>query len=268
MSGHECPTCGRSFDSRRGLGVHHTRSHGRQLPNRTCAECGAKFNSSYEKKYCSDACRRRNTSYEGTSNPNYNGGKTQGNCEFCGTEFEYYPSAKKGRFCPECVQTRNWQRPPSATGTDNPRWNGGKRPVDCIVCGTTVERYPSNIGSVTVCSENCRGAWLSTEFSGPGHPNWKGGTNLSYGAGWSDVRERALSRDGHQCVTCETTRDELGRNPDVHHIIPVRWFIDSDNHEREDAHFIENVVTLCPSCHRKAEFGKISRDTLRSLIGM
>lgn len=266
MSVHRCPTCGRTFDSRRGLGVHHTRSHGRRLPNRTCAECGTEFHSPYEKKYCSDTCRQRNTSYEGSSNPNYNGGKARGTCELCGEEFDYYPSQKQGRFCPECVRTRNWQHPPTAAGTDNPRWNGGKRAIDCGVCGTTVERYPSNIGSVTVCSVTCRSEWLSAEFTGSGHPNWKGGDTLSYGSGWNDVRERALARDGRQCVVCKATRVDLGRNPDVHHIVPVRWFIDSDEHEKEDAHFLDNVITLCPSCHRKAEFGHITREALRSFI--
>ncbi|MFH5800332.1 HNH endonuclease [Haladaptatus sp. CMAA 1911] len=63
------------------------------------------------------------------------------------------------------------------------------------------------------------------------------------------------------------TREELGRNPDVHHIVPVRWFIDSGFHTIEDAHFLDNVASLCSSCHRKAEYGKIAQDELRSLIG-
>ncbi|MFW6265850.1 MAG: HNH endonuclease [Halanaeroarchaeum sp.] len=50
-------------------------------------------------------------------------------------------------------------------------------------------------------------------------------------------------------------------------MIPVRKFIESDRHAKEEAHFIENVVTLCPSCHRKAEFGTISKPRLRYLIG-
>ncbi|WP_236044816.1 HNH endonuclease [Haloarcula nitratireducens] len=58
----------------------------------------------------------------------------------------------------------------------------------------------------------------------------------------------------------------MGRNPDVHHITPVKWFIGSDNHTREDAHYLENVVSLCISCHRKAEFGKIESDFLKSQI--
>jgi len=58
----------------------------------------------------------------------------------------------------------------------------------------------------------------------------------------------------------------MGRNPDVHHITPVKWFITSDGHTREDAHDPENVISLCISCHRKAEFDKIEPEYLSSLI--
>jgi 5-methylcytosine-specific restriction endonuclease McrA len=165
------------------------------------------------------------------------------------------------------VEHEPWRNPPRAVGSANPRWKGGKQIVECIVCGTSVERYPSNIGNVTVCSEPCRASWLSKSFAGPGHPNWKGGGNADYGTGWNEIRRQALERDGHQCVVCKTTREELGRNPDVHHIIPVREFIETDGFSREDAHFLDNVISLCISCHRKAEFDKIPPEELRDRIG-
>jgi ribosomal protein S27AE len=48
---HTCPTCGRTFSSRRGLGVHHSTVHDERLPNRECAQCGDAFYSEHEKKY-------------------------------------------------------------------------------------------------------------------------------------------------------------------------------------------------------------------------
>jgi 5-methylcytosine-specific restriction endonuclease McrA len=81
------------------------------------------------------------------------------------------------------------------------------------------------------------------------------------------VRHAALERDGHACVICSKSASELGRNPDVHHIVPVRAFAESDRHEVEDAHFPENVVSLGPSCHRKAEFTAIRKERLRFPIG-
>ncbi|MFC6990357.1 HNH endonuclease [Haladaptatus sp. GCM10025707] len=139
--------------------------------------------------------------------------------------------------------------------------------VACDVCGELVERYPSNIGETVLCSEECRHQWLSDAFRGEGHPNWNGGSIGNYGTGWNRVRKQALKRDGYECKHCGTDTDDLGRNPDVHHIVPVRWFVESEKHSRTDAHTLQNVISLCPSCHRKAEFGHISRENLRSLQG-
>ena len=88
-----CPTCGRVFDSRRGLGVHHSVVHDEKLPNRECAACGEKFHAEYEKQYCSEECHDEAVSYQGEANPHYQGGKETTGCEICGAEFEYYPSA-------------------------------------------------------------------------------------------------------------------------------------------------------------------------------
>ncbi|MFC7047171.1 HNH endonuclease [Halobacteriaceae archaeon GCM10025711] len=266
MTDHECPECGHAFETERGLRVHHWRTHGTRLPNRTCARCGTEFYSEHSKKYCSRSCREASVTRSGENNPNYRGGKTTTNCQLCGGEFEYYPSAKDGLYCPDCVETEEWRTTPELDGDSNPRWNGGKRKLECAVCGTTVERYPSNIESVTVCSETCRRAWLSDAFTGDGHPNWKGGDTGPYGKGWNAIRRQALERDGYQCKHCGATSEELGRNPDVHHITPIRTYIESEEHALEDAHRLDNVVSLCSSCHRKAEFGKIPKDELRSMI--
>jgi len=120
-------------------------------------------------------------------------------------------------------------------------------------------------GEHVFCSPDCQAEWLSETFSGKDHPNWKDGTNPNYGRGWRRVRERALERDGYECVVCGTTKSELGRNPDVHHIVPVRAFVETPMTTEFDAHYLENVASLCPSCHRKAEFENIERDRLRTV---
>lgn len=105
-------------------------------------------------------------------------------CEFCGEEFEYYPSKKEGLYCPTCVEAKNWRDPPVINEGDHPRWSGGKVEVDCAICDRTIERYPSHInGEVTLCSNECRYDWLSEAFTGEGHPNWKGGDTGNYGPG-------------------------------------------------------------------------------------
>ncbi|WP_245180738.1 HNH endonuclease [Haloarcula amylovorans] len=134
------------------------------------------------------------------------------------------------------------------------------------MCETPIERWPSQFTDVAFCGESCRSKWLAETFVGPAHPNWKGTEKLAYGPGWNQIRRRAVERDDYRCRLCGTGRAELGQNPDVHHIIPVRWFADSDDHTRIDAHTLDNVISLCRACHRRAEDGDISEGTLRSLI--
>lgn len=267
MGAHTCPECGRGFETQRGLRVHHTQIHGESLPNRECAHCSVKFHCEYEKKYCSEECLAEGVSFAGVNNPNYSGGKEQTTCELCNASFEYYPSEKRGLYCPTCVETEQWQTPPKTEGKDNSLWSGGREQRPCEMCGKLIERWPSEFTDVACCGEECRSKWLSETFTGPNHPNWKGKEKLAYGPGWDSIRRQAVERDGHRCLFCETTRSELGQNPDVHHIVPVRWFVDSDDHERRDAHTLDNVISLCRACHRRAEGGNISDGTLRSLIG-
>jgi DNA-directed RNA polymerase subunit RPC12/RpoP len=264
---YSCPTCGEPFDTRRGLGVHHSPSHDERLPNRTCDQCGESFYCDYARTYCSEECLECGQSFEGSSNPNYQGKKQTTTCDPCGSEFEYYPSEKEGIYCPECVGNADWQDPPSLEGEDNPHWSGGTEETACTVCGAKVERHPSELdGDATLCSEACRREWLSEVFCGDGHPNWDGGGLGDYGTGWNRVRREALKRDGHECAVCGATKEDLGRNPDVHHIVPVRSFVESELLDAEDARYLKNVIALCASYHRKAEFDTLSAEFLRSQI--
>lgn len=195
-------------------------------------------------------------------------GEKSTDCVLCGTTFTYYPCDKPGLYCAECVENEAWRTVPEpSTGSANPLWNGGKVSLVCPICGTEFERLPSAVNDgANLCSEECRATWLSDAFRGEGHPNWKGGGNEEYGKGWATVRAQALERDDYRCIVCETTMEETGRKPDVHHIEPVRSFVESRDHTIEDAHTLENVVSLCIPCHRKAEFGKIPAKRLKELI--
>jgi len=70
------------------------------------------------------------------------------------------------------------------------------------------------------------------------------------GKGWKRSKRQALERAGYTCENpeCSIDGEDLGRNPDVHHIVPFRLF-DSD----EEANQLSNLIVLCPPCHRQVE---------------
>ena len=67
-----------------------------------------------------------------------------------------------------------------------------------------------------------------------------------YGPDWPRLRLAVRTRDGFRCRVCGAP--ENGREHDVHHKTPFRAFSSA-----AEANRMENLVTLCPSCHRNAE---------------
>ena len=83
-------------------------------------------------------------------------------------------------------------------------------------------------------------------LTGEDHPRWNGGSShTNYGPSWDTQRQKALDRDGNQCLVC-------GRSDavHVHHIRPFRTF-GLENHE--EANVLDNLVCLCPQHHVKWE---------------
>lgn len=91
-------------------------------------------------------------------------------------------------------------------------------------------------------------AYADGRLRGEGHPNWKGGIPDYYGENWPEQREKALERDDYECVICGRGEADLGQEPDVHHIIPIREF---DN--PAEANYLSNLVTLCKKHHLQVE---------------
>ena len=87
-----------------------------------------------------------------------------------------------------------------------------------------------------------------------------------YGPNWQEQRQRVLERDGHRCRTCGATA-RPGQGLHVHHIRPFREFgyVPGRNRAYLEANRPENLVTLCPSCHRRAEEGQRTRSALGGL---
>jgi len=61
-------------------------------------------------------------------------------------------------------------------------------------------------------------------------------------------RDKIRMRDNNICQMCGVTHIELNRNMDTHHIIAVNNALDM-----KTIHDSWNLISLCSSCHSKAE---------------
>lgn len=241
----ECPTCGKRLSTERGMRQHHTKVHDDPLPNRECSGCGTGF---YDPKarleYCDD-CNPNG----GENNGNWKGAKEATECGRCGDEFDFYPSNKKGVYCSECVEEADeFLGTPYAETVDADRVTR-----NCDYCSTEITVLECNrrYGMGRFCSRECLSEWMSENRRGKKHQQWQGGDEGYYGR-WCSIRRKVLARDGYRCQVCGVEAEELGQNPDVHHITPMRAFENA-----QDAHTMENLVALCRSCHHEVEDGRI-----------
>jgi 5-methylcytosine-specific restriction endonuclease McrA len=135
-------------------------------------------------------------------------------------------------------------------------------PTECAYCGKALKRIRGQIlrAKRQFCNNTCHGQWLY-EY-GPkaeAHPCWTGGEVEYRGPNWNAQSEAARARDNYCCQYCGLSQENHRRALDVHHIIPFRDFkyIPGENNRYLEANDLSNLITLCPVCHKKAEFGKI-----------
>jgi len=89
---------------------------------------------------------------------------------------------------------------------------------------------------------------------------WSGTPN-DYGADWTRLRQAVRARDGFRCQVCGLP--ETDHPHDVHHKVPFRQFASA-----AEANRLENLITLCPACHRKAEANVRMRSGLSGLANV
>jgi ribosomal protein L31 len=167
-------------------------------------------------------------------------------CETCGKEFSVKHAEKdKSRFCSrECLG--QWISE-NKSGENHPNYNQVK--FSCEWCGDSYLRAANREGKTRFCSQECLVEWRSREYSGENHPRWKDNGDYYRGPNWHKQRTKARKRDNHECQNCGDEDSEL----DVHHIIPFSEFDDY-----KQANQLQNLITLCDSCHSNVEWGNIT----------
>lgn len=122
------------------------------------------------------------------------------------------------------------------TGFRKRRWythdNLGEEPLDLPPAELQTTGYWLTLAEETVTRLREAGVWTND-------PN-------DFGPGWSKIRDRVRARDKYTCQVCGAV--EMNRQHDVHHKVPFKAFV-----TREEANRLENLTTLCPSCHHKVE---------------
>jgi len=157
----------------------------------------------------------------------------------------------------ECV--KSWgelQVTTQVTGFRKRRWytheNLGEEPLDLPPSDLQTTGYWISLSEETVAHLRETGAWSND-------PN-------DYGPDWQKIRDRVRARDGYKCQVCGTPENDplsplrMSRQHDVHHKTPFRAFT-----SLAEANRMENLVTLCPSCHHKVEQNVRMRSGLSGL---
>jgi DEAD/DEAH box helicase domain-containing protein len=134
------------------------------------------------------------------------------------------------------------------TGFRKRRWytheNLGEEPLDLPPTDLMTTGYWVSLSEETVSRLREGGVWTND-------PN-------NYGPDWTRVRDRVRARDKYTCQVCGAV--ETNRQHDVHHKVPFRAFT-----SLVEANRLENLITLCPSCHRKVEQNVRMRSGLSGL---
>jgi DEAD/DEAH box helicase domain-containing protein len=122
------------------------------------------------------------------------------------------------------------------TGFRKRRWytheNLGEEPLELPPTDLMTTGYWISLSEETVSRLREAGVWSND-------PN-------DYGPDWARTRDRVRARDKYTCQVCGAV--EANRQHDVHHKTPFRAFP-----SYAEANRMENLTTLCPSCHHKAE---------------
>lgn len=128
------------------------------------------------------------------------------------------------------------------------RWftneNLGEEPLDMPPSELQTTGYWLTLSEETLSHLREAGAWSND-------PN-------DYGPDWQNTRLAVRKRDQFKCQVCGAV--ESTREHDVHHKVPFRAFTSS-----AEANRLENLITLCRTCHQKVEQNVRMRSGLAGL---
>jgi ribosomal protein S27E len=254
-----CSVCGEEYDNQQALNSHKGHKH----PDSTrvtveCDHCGNEkvvtqsAANKQDNHFCDNSCkyqyRSESEEWCGSNHHRYN--RVVVNCDYCGNELERLPGRVErhdNMYCDVECQSKYRKQEGMYEGEDNPVYNSTT--LECVQCGDefTVPVSIADQGR-KCCSKECGYEYVSETYSGKNSWNYTGYDNESYGDHWQETRDEVRERDSYECQDCGVNESELDRELDVHHIVPLRKF-----DTPKEANVIDNLISLCQSCHSKWE---------------
>lgn len=178
-------------------------------------------------------------------------------CSYCDNQIERKPSQiqkYKTNFCnKECKNS--WQK-----GKEKPNQSTGDF-YPCENCKKLTWRTPATLKDHIFCSRECAQKVMPPPDntgrsgpSGPDHYNWKGGhSSLDYTPGFTRMISRQIrEHDNYTCQVCDKLQETKGEMV-AHHI-----------DFSKDNHTLENLITLCRTCHLKVHHQQTDLSYLRA----
>jgi len=191
-----------------------------------------------EYSYCSQECHYEHNSerYAGQQNPVSTLGEVD--CRACG----------------KTLLRPRWQRERYERSYCEDCWGDSHVSVECEWCGDITDVWPARVDTARFCGRDCLDEWRSEHQRGKDHPRWRPGRRPGYyGPNWPNQRRETITRDQARCQDCGLTEPEsvekYGAELTVHHKTDLREFVDAGNLDHESANQLDNLVTLCVSCH-------------------
>jgi 5-methylcytosine-specific restriction endonuclease McrA len=189
-------------------------------------------------KFCSYACRDKGYLGRVAQSISPSKPKTTLVCPYCQISFTRHASRLqhgRGKYCSPACQY--------AAAKARPKINHVS--LICLQCREAFSAPRSRVmqhkGGGKYCSRLCR----DLHRAGTNHPQYlTGSAQEKRGPNWQAQRRKALYRDKRVCQHC----GEKGTA--VHHIIPFRLF---GIVRYIEANRLANLITLCETCHRKAD---------------
>lgn len=246
-----CPSCGKIFVARPSSQVKFCskacfgqseigeRNHAWEggPVTKLCPICKIPFvvpKKSYDKTYCSHACRCKGFAEKRVRTK-------KRTCVHCQKEFMTKPSARS-KFCSLKCYHAEYRQHPEKFNVQMQKSPGST--TNCIVCGKQFyrNRYSIKHEKPTYCSTACRGVHQiqTGSMALENNPRWLGGKSFEpYTLEFTqELREVIRKRDNYTCLICGKKQGK--RKHSVHHA--------DYNKANSD---LKNLFTVCVTCHSK-----------------